>query len=275
MNDSRLGNSTACSCDVIVLSYKQLCTTNSSISNNVRYITKTKSTWASGRNELFFAALQMNKDYQYYIFLDDDVKLRFAASASKELMFQSPFRVFEQWLVDFEPVVGIPHYPSNEEKALPLRYRKDNGCDFNDSYRTVLSTVHFDPLFNAFHRKALHHLLPYSQNNDFECWWTSNRYVSASAEIKFRGQAVLYLVTEVDNTENRPYPRGCLNQKEENMTRQHIIALRDETPIEFHNHSFFKYFIEKPFSYIHDSDTYCINPTAKMDIVPYRHFLDT
>ena len=59
---------------------------------------------------LYFAAITRSSKYHYYIFIDDDVMLHFNSFASPLMKKLPPFRVFEQWLLDYEPVVGVLNY---------------------------------------------------------------------------------------------------------------------------------------------------------------------
>ena len=56
-----------------------------------------KSTWAEGRNLQLEYASNLNIDYLYYIFLDDDTK-----------MIKGTFNHFEELLIKYEPAVGLP-----------------------------------------------------------------------------------------------------------------------------------------------------------------------
>ena len=67
-------NSTACKCDVVVLSYRQACSDPSPA--HVEYISASSPTsWNEGRNLLFDAAKQRKEKYLYYVFMDDDINL--------------------------------------------------------------------------------------------------------------------------------------------------------------------------------------------------------
>jgi len=104
-----------CRCDVIVLSYKTECLEKST--PHIRYLFGNETTWGSGRNKLYFHAIQRKLDYLYYIFLDDDITLQFSKSATPEMMRLTPISVFQDWLLDYEPAVGVGDYERQINKA--------------------------------------------------------------------------------------------------------------------------------------------------------------
>ena len=97
-----------CNCDVIVLSFRTKCQVQKS--PHITYLFDPNTGWGTGRNELYFAAITRSPKYHYYIFMDDDVMLNFNSFAPPQMKKLPPFRVFEQWLLDYEPVVGVLDY---------------------------------------------------------------------------------------------------------------------------------------------------------------------
>ena len=57
--------------EVIVLSYKEACLDSSM--PHVQYLLDNRTTWTTGRNVLFEAAMNRNQTYLYYVFMDDDL----------------------------------------------------------------------------------------------------------------------------------------------------------------------------------------------------------
>ena len=81
---------------------------------------------------LYFAAITRSPKYHYYIFMDDDVVLHFNSSASPQIKRLPPFRVFEQWLIDYEPVVGVVDYEGHHG-AIWTNERRKKICNKTDS----------------------------------------------------------------------------------------------------------------------------------------------
>ena len=154
-SSARIGDSKTCNCDVIVLSYKEECQDEKPA--HISYVFAKESTWATGRNLLYFVAIERIRHYHYYIFLDDDVDLEFNSFSSQQIKRLTPLRAFEQWLLEDEPAVGVGNCNGSAETLLT---RRGWICGVKES-SVVLPVVWFDALFNAFHHKA-HFALSYT-----------------------------------------------------------------------------------------------------------------
>ena len=88
-----------------MLSYKIKC--QKERPPHVTYLFDNTTTWGSGRNKLFFAATNRRPGYTYFIFTDDDVSLKFNSAATPDMKHFSPIRIFQDWLLDYEPAVGV------------------------------------------------------------------------------------------------------------------------------------------------------------------------
>ena len=129
---SEIGDPETCNCDVIVLSYRIKCQVQKS--PRITYLFYPGTGWGTGtgRNVLYFAAITRSPKYHYYIFMDDDVVLHFNSSASPQIKRLPPFRVFEQWLLDYEPVVGVVDYEGHHG-AIWTNERRKKICNKTDS----------------------------------------------------------------------------------------------------------------------------------------------
>ena len=85
----------------------------------------------------------------------------------------TPFRAFEQWLLDDEPAVGVVDFQNNGRKLLK---RRRVICSINES-SVVVPVMWFDALFNAFHYQSIKHILPFPTQFDKESWCTSQLHV--------------------------------------------------------------------------------------------------
>jgi len=150
-----IGESKTCNCDAIVLSYKEECQDEKPA--HISYVLAKESTWTTGRNLLYFVAIERIRHYHYYIFLDDDVDLEFNSFSSQQIKRLTPLRAFEQWLLEDEPAVGVGNCNGSAETLLT---RRGWICGVKES-SVVLPVVWFDALFNAFHHKA-HFALSYT-----------------------------------------------------------------------------------------------------------------
>lgn len=75
------------------------------------------SSWNEGRNALLAEARRRVQggvaDYRYYIFLDEDIRIKEDTDLAESLgapLTGNPFRTFEAWLLDWEPAVGYTRY---------------------------------------------------------------------------------------------------------------------------------------------------------------------
>ncbi|KAJ7328134.1 hypothetical protein OS493_025538 [Desmophyllum pertusum] len=204
----QLNVSSECQCEVIVLSYETESQEESP--PHFTYLFDNTTTWGSGRNKLFFHAVERRLDYIYYIFLDDDIALKFNGVATSAMKRLSPIRVFQDWLLDYEPAVGVVDYKLKRE-AKTVLHRRRTLCN---RYRLVNDkslanpTIYFDPLLNAFHAKAVSHIFPLDTRHEKVNWWLTDKYVTSVVELKFRGQALLFFPVTVENLLHRPYPRS-------------------------------------------------------------------
>ena len=95
-------------------------------------MSRSKVVWGTGRNVLYFAAIIRSPKYHYYIFVDDGMVLHFHSFASPQMKRLPPFRVFEQWLLDYKPVIDVVEPPglvTDERKyvtrqTVPLLYQQ-------------------------------------------------------------------------------------------------------------------------------------------------------
>ncbi|XP_022802132.1 uncharacterized protein LOC111339685 [Stylophora pistillata] len=264
-----LHNPSKCRCDVIVLSYREEC-------HQVRpahfiYLFDNTTTWGSGRNKLFFHATKRNiLNYIYYIFLDDDISLRFNGQATPALRKLNPIQVFQNWLLDYEPAVGVVDYETRKEGRL-VRLRKVNICGRRYALKKTEAnpTIFFDPLFHAIHAKAVTHIYPLDTRYEKKNWWLTDKYLASVVEMKFRGQALLYFPLTVENGLHRPYPGSLAGTRV--AWQKFIKHIQTQAPDKYKNHPLFENFRKNPTLYVDRSWTYCMEITRHQEIVPFAH----
>ena len=261
----RIGDSKTCNCDVIVLSFKEECEDEKP--SHISYIFAKESTWTKGRNLLYFVAIERIRHYHFFIFLDDDVDLGFNSFSSQEIKKLTPFRAFEQWLLDDEPVVGVVDYEDNGKMYMERRRLM---CGSNDSTLAIPVPL-FDALFNAFHHLSIKHILPYPTQYDSDSWWISQLHVIYSAEIIFRSQALKYVAVSVYNRQHRAYPKG--DSMYSALMPVIMENIQNKAPKVYQNRTLFRTLKTGEFKrYCTYTTTYCMNTTHRHPIVPYSHF---
>lgn len=171
--------------DTLMLSWKV-----SAPSTNIFF---PNSTWTSGRNKLLEIGLALERmknnggkenftttnNYNYFIFLDEDVRLGSAQQV----------RAFEDFLLEYEPAVASGEF-GNRGYADP-----------------ILPIWAFDAIFNAIHREALE-MLPYSEKYDKDSWWLSQFEFFTRASALYKGHILEFSKLTTQNTLSRPYPRN-------------------------------------------------------------------
>lgn len=271
---SEIGDPKTCACDVIVLSFRAKCWTPQGNQSHISYLFDPKTGWASARNVLFFTAINRRPGYHYYIFLNDDTVLKYNQFTPVNMRNISPFRAVEKWLLDYEPAVGVLDYTRHNGASVVLRKRRKL-CGINKK-SLVLPTVFFDAIFNAFHHKAVEHLLPYPTQYEHHNWYCINIHTVTKVEVKFPGQALLFAPVTAGNPIHRPYNRNQTNTS--NIWREYVEQIIQEAPPKLRKHDVFeelrknelrlKGYLNQPLL------TFCLNVSRHQPIIPYKHLLN-
>ena len=268
-SSSQIGDPETCNCDVIVLSFRAKCQDNNQ--PHITYLFDPNTLFASGRNVLFFAALDRRPGYHYYIFINDDTILKYNEFTPANMTKMSPFRAVEKWLLDYEPAVGVLDYKVHHGASTVINKRRDI-CGINEP-SLVLPTVFFDAIFNAFHHKAVEHVLPYPTQYERGCMFASNRDTMIAVEVKFGGQALLFAPVAAGNPKHRKYDRSTTNMTA--ISREFIAKIKQEAPPTLRNHVIFEMLHENPKRYLNTgSPSFCVNVTRHQPIIPFRHLLN-
>ena len=188
-----LSDASKCRCDVIVLSYKTECLEKGA--PHITYLFDNASTWGSGGDKLYFQAIERRLDYLYYIFLDDDITLQFNKAATPEMMRLTPISVFQDWLLEYAPAVGIGDYERHDVSSLSRHYRMLMTC-YNKTYKNIKLShpILFGPLFTALHTNVLSHLFPMHIRHKNRNWLFTYKYIAA-----FRRHGLVFCPVDVGN----------------------------------------------------------------------------
>jgi len=267
-SSSQIGDPETCNCDVIVLSFLAKCQDNNK--SHISYLFDSSTLFASGRNVLFFAAMDRRPGYHYYIFLNDDTFLEYNEFTPANMTKMSPFRAVEKWLLDYEPAVGVLDYKDSNGADIVIKRRRDL-CGINES-SLVLPTVVFDGLFNAFHHKAVEHVLPYPTQYERGCMYCCNRNTMMVVEVKFGGQALLFSPVTAGNPKHREYDRSANGIIR--ILHEFIARIKQEAPPTLRNHVIFKMLHTHPIRTLLESPSFCVNVSRHQPIIPYRHLLN-
>ncbi len=184
--------------------------------------------------------------YHYYIFLDDDTILKYNSFTPANMTKMSPFRAVEKWLLDYEPAVGVLDY--KHHGASVMFENRRYFCGINET-SLVLPTVFFVAIFNAFHHKAVEHILPYPTQLERECIFASNKNTMLAVEVKFGGQALLFASVTAYNFRHRRKFQNC-SKLMLPISRKFVQRLKEEAPPKIRNHVIFNMLHENPELYL-------------------------
>ncbi|XP_022791654.1 uncharacterized protein LOC111330920 [Stylophora pistillata] len=269
--------------DVLVLSWGKRCHDLSTNLSSVVYIHGKNTSWSSGRNLLYHMALQRNKGYLYYVFLDEDIEFIFTSNMTHDMGYKEgtkhPLEAFENFLLEYEPAVGLCNYCSRCGKlaengsyyvpALCCSARPATG-----NLPPILPvTISFDAAVNAFHTKAVKHLLPYRLDYEEISWWESQKYVILRSDILFRGQVIRYTPVTAINNEHRDYPQRPIDN-----WGNILLDIRKLMPEKYKNQSVFSKNLEVDMipeisgNFLSTPLWNISIPGPKVPIQPYSHF---
>jgi len=176
------------------------------------------SSWAQGRNRLYREALEKEKRqgwrYLYYIFFDGDVRMGPVNPWWNTTV--SGWRKFEEFLLNYEPAIGLPDFRYTYPK------------DFNPGYTVkteVCPMYHYDAIVNAFHREAAEVVLPYDESWDHISWWYTQLALIYKSYVLFRKNNMEHYFTVMWNTEHNPYPQE--DKFDETLKQWSAVAIPD------------------------------------------------
>ena len=217
-----IGDSEACQCDVIILSYKKKCDDTSLPHFQYLFNSSKSTTWTVGRNLLYEAAKERKDKYIHYIFMDDDVKL----ISLKWFDTQNPWRMYEKSLKTFQPAVVVVQLISKKfsSEIFPERV--------NCEPTRYIQVYFMDAIFNAFHYQAIHHILPYTTKYDSLSWWYSQMYTIIKCNILFNKEVVIDPRFKVRNPQHHNYPQSSFTQ---DVLSNIVSEIRSEVPEKYRN----------------------------------------
>ena len=186
------------------------------------------STWTTGRNKLREYILNLEKKYDYYVFLDEDVVFTHYSQ-------EDGFNKFEELLVKYKPYIANPNIANPN-----LYYINHNGHLKGEAQNTVW----FDGMCNAFSREAFlsNIIFPYVDLFDSRSWWMS-QYVMIILCSLYQKEVLLFNDLYVSNICHSDYPKLDIFKETEQHVFDNIINISDLHLIEgVKSQSIFKIF---------------------------------
>ena len=267
--------------DFIVLSWGEQCLDSSTNLSGVVYFYDKNTTWSTGRNILYRLAMNRDGKYRFYVFLDEDIEFSFTSNISNDIYSKEtkhPLEAFENFLLSYEPAVGLCNYCSRCGKRVSDgSYVPALCCSPRPANRNLPPilpvTISFDAAINAFHAHAIRHILPYRLDYENISWWESQKYVILASDVLFRGQVVRYTPVTAINNNHRHYPQQVIDN-----WRDILKEIRKGVPERYKNQSVF---VREPVvdmvpeisgNVVHTLLWNISIPEPKTPIVPYSHF---
>lgn len=118
------------------------------------------STWGEGRNFLLRKALEIKEKFQYYIFLDDDVRF-----------IKGSFELFEYQLLKYKPAIAVPVFvPKTKSTVIEVKLANRKPPKTLFCYQQCRRG---DAQFIAFHKDVVSDYLvvPLQTRFDKISWW--------------------------------------------------------------------------------------------------------
>lgn len=176
------------------------------------------STWGQGRNLLLEKALARQEGYQYYIFLDDDVRF-----------LRGGFSDFEAQLVKYKPAIAMPVFsPKTESRVLGI------GVSFRHRYFVPISQVQLcklgDAQFLALHKDVIADRLVVPLQTDFDdiSWHATSSTQQLLMLNLYRKSILQFNNIVVVNDAHRQYPKNSFKEmQKEWFAQQFVKPIRD------------------------------------------------
>ena len=200
--------------------------TNTSSNDRLLVVNATGTTWTSGRNLLYRRALELNRNFLYFIFYDDDVgalsvrtltqqqlrpsyrsgsRLPPAATMSLE---ESGKQYFERLLQTEQPAVATVSPLDSYLKHSSRQYANDV-CD--DKWGFDQCSADQDAMVSAIHKDSATLMLPYSEKFDSTSWWMSQAVFMEMLHMFLPSASVVYAQVVAVNPVHSSYPRESVD----------------------------------------------------------------
>lgn len=172
-----------------------------------------KSTWAQGRNLLLEKALELPQDYEYYIFLDDDVRF-----------IKGNFDLFERKLLKYRPAIAVPVFrPKTVDSILGIGI-SSNGKLFVPITDHQLCK-YTDGQFMAFHKDVVHDslIVPLQTQFDDISWWFTSSTQQILMLNLYKDEILQFNDIVIDNEAHREYTKGQFKAQQREWLRKQLV----------------------------------------------------
>lgn len=164
------------------------------------------STWTTGRNKIREYILNSGEEYDYYIFVDEDIVF---------VDRNQSFDDFEQLLNIYRPYVGNPYL---------IDYWEYNNIPNNSK---AYPSVCFDGICNAYSLEALkcNYSFPFIKKFDNFSWWAS-QYMMIMKQSLLNNKIIVFKQLKIKNINHSNYPRCNFWPESEKYVSDNLIHLK-------------------------------------------------
>lgn len=153
----------------------------------------------------------------------------------------SPIQAFQNWLLDYEPAVGVVDYSNNPAKSLIQLNRKI--CNVVKQRLGCKSDHIFRSCFQCLSCKSSRAHISTRYTVWKVNWWFTDKYLCSVVEICFRGQALLFFPITLQNPLHRPYPRSLAGTDE--VWKGFMKDIERDVPKRLANYSLLRKFMQE------------------------------
>jgi len=193
------------------------------------------STWGEGRNYLLKKALETGESYQYYIFLDDDVKF-----------LQGDYTVFEKQLLRYKPAIATPVFAPKTDATI-MGYNNW----FNKKFvplRNYQLCRFADAQFIAFHKDVVadNLVVPLQTHFDKVSWYATSSTQQLLMFNLYQKYILQFNNIKVQNANHGVYAKHEFKEDQRSwLTQQFRKTIYDPRPYAKVSKSFFSFLVLK------------------------------
>ena len=176
------------------------------------------TTWAEGRNLLLEKALDLEKEYDYYIFVDDDISFH-----------KGDFDLFEEELAKLKPAVAVPVFlPKTTHTVIGV------GVSFYSKFFMPFKNYqvchHADGQFMAFHKDVINDrlLMPLQNQFDHISWWFTSSTQQLLAHNLYQDHFLQFNNVSITNDSHRDYAKNEYKDEQQRWFQEQFkVPLKD------------------------------------------------
>ena len=176
------------------------------------------TTWAEGRNLLLKKAMDLEKEYDYYIFLDDDIRFH-----------RGGYDVFEEQLTRLNPAVAVPVFlPKTTHSVIGF------GVSFYNKlfmpFRNYQICHLADGQFLAFHKDVIKDrlLMPLQNQFDSISWWFTSSTQQLLVHNLYQEHFLQFNNVSITNESHREYTKNEYKDQQMHWFQQQFsVPLKD------------------------------------------------